>query len=122
MSHEIPKTYEAAEIEARWAKYWFDEQLFRADVKDPRPMWSIVIPPPNVTGSLHMGHMMDHTEIDILTRWNRMRSKNALFLPGMDHAGISTQLVVVRLLAKEKIDYRSLGREEFEERVGKGEE
>ena len=122
MSHEIPKTYEASEVEARWAKYWFDEQLFRADVKDPRPMWSIVIPPPNVTGSLHMGHMMDHTEIDILTRWNRMSGKNALFLPGMDHAGISTQLVVVRLLAKQGIDYRSLGREEFEKRVWKWKE
>ncbi len=122
MSHEIPKTYEAPEIEARWAKYWFDEQLFRADVKDPRAMWSIVIPPPNVTGSLHMGHMMDHTEIDILTRWNRMCGKNTLFLPGMDHAGISTQLVVVRLLGKEGIDYRSLGREEFEKRVWKWKE
>jgi valyl-tRNA synthetase len=122
MSHEIPKTYEASEVEARWAKFWFDEQLFRADVKDPRPMWSIVIPPPNVTGSLHMGHMMDHTEIDILTRWHRMRGNNTLFLPGMDHAGISTQLVVVRLLAKEGIDYRSLGREEFGKRVWKWKE
>jgi len=117
MTQEIPKAYEPHEIEERWGKYWFDEKLFRADAKDTRPMWSIVIPPPNVTGSLHMGHMMDHTEIDILTRWHRMRGENTLYLPGTDHAGISTQRVVVRLLAEQGIDYRKLGREEFEKRV-----
>ncbi|MFZ0739583.1 MAG: valine--tRNA ligase [Candidatus Acidiferrales bacterium] len=122
MSREIPKAYEPHEIEERWAKYWFDEKLFRADVNDPRPAWSIVIPPPNVTGSLHMGHMMDHTEIDILTRWHRMSGDNTLFLPGTDHAGISTQRVVVRLLQAEGIDYRKLGREEFEKRVWKWKE
>ncbi len=103
-------------------RFWFDEKLFRADVKDPRPHWSISIPPPNVTGSLHIGHMMDHTEIDILTRWRRMSGFNTLWLPGTDHAGISTQRVVVRLLAKDGIDYRTLGREEFEKRVWKWKE
>jgi valyl-tRNA synthetase len=76
-----------------------------------------VIPPPNVTGSLHIGHMLDHTEIDILTRWHRMRGFNTLYLPGTDHAGISTQRVVVRQLAEQKINYRDLGREEFIKRV-----
>ncbi|HEV2102045.1 MAG TPA: valine--tRNA ligase, partial [Candidatus Acidoferrum sp.] len=75
------------------------------------------IPPPNVTGSLHIGHMLDHTEIDILTRWHRMRGYNTLYLPGTDHAGISTQRVVVRQLAEQKINYRDLGREEFIKRV-----
>ncbi len=122
MTREIPKAYEPQEIEERWAKYWFDEKLFLADVKDPRPHWSIAIPPPNVTGSLHIGHMLDHTEIDILTRWRRMSGFNTLWLPGTDHAGISTQRVVVRLLAKDGIDYRTLGREEFEKRVWKWKE
>jgi valyl-tRNA synthetase len=93
------------------------EGLFRADPSAPGPAFSIVIPPPNVTGSLHIGHMLDHTEIDIMTRWHRMRGYNTLYLPGMDHAGISTQRVVVRLLAEQGIDYRALGRERFEHRV-----
>ncbi len=80
-------------------------------------MFSIVIPPPNVTGSLHIGHMLEHTEIDILTRWHRMRGYNTLFLPGTDHAGISTQRVVVKQLMDQGIDYQKLGREEFEKRV-----
>jgi valyl-tRNA synthetase len=117
MGREIAKAYEPQRIEPRWAEYWVKEQLFRADPNRPGPIFSIVIPPPNVTGSLHIGHMFDHTEIDILTRWHRMRGHNTLFLPGMDHAGISTQRVVVRQLKEEGIDYRELGREEFEKRV-----
>src|SRR5258705_1747194 len=113
MPREIPKAYEPQLIEQRWAKKWAEENLFRADVNAPGPVFSIVIPPPNVTGSLHIGHMLDHTEIDILTRWHRMRGYNTLYLPGMDHAGISTQRVVVRELAAQGIDYRSLGREEL---------
>jgi valyl-tRNA synthetase len=80
-------------------------------------VFSIVIPPPNVTGSLHIGHMLEHTEIDILTRWHRMRGYNTLFLPGTDHAGISTQRVVVKQLMDQGIDYHKLGRDEFEKRV-----
>jgi valyl-tRNA synthetase len=117
MGREIAKAYEPQRIEPRWAEYWVKEQLFRADPNRPGPIFSIVIPPPNVTGSLHIGHMFDHTEIDILTRWHRMRGHNTLFLPGTDHAGISTQRVVVRQLKEEGIDYRELGREEFEKRV-----
>jgi valyl-tRNA synthetase len=122
MAREIAKTYEPQQIEPRWAEFWVREQLFRADPNAPGPVFSIVIPPPNVTGSLHIGHMLDHTEIDILTRWHRMRGYNALYLPGMDHAGISTQRVVVRQLAEQGIDYRTLGREEFERRVWKWKE
>ena len=117
MGREIAKAYEPQRIEPRWAEYWVQEQLFRADPNRPGPVFSIVIPPPNVTGSLHIGHMLDHTEIDILTRWHRMRGYNTLFLPGTDHAGISTQRVVVRQLKEQGIDYRDLGREEFEKRV-----
>ena len=117
MPREIAKTYEPKLIEPRWAEYWVKEELFRADPSKPGPVFSIVIPPPNVTGSLHIGHMLDHTEIDILTRWHRMRGHNTLYLPGTDHAGISTQRVVVRQLAEQGINYRDLGREEFIKRV-----
>jgi len=108
-----PKIMKPQQIEPRWADFWVREQLFRADPSAPGPVFSIVIPPPNVTGSLHIGHMLDHPEIDILTRWHRMRGYNTLYLPGMDHAGISTQRVVVRELAAQGIDYRSLGREKI---------
>ncbi len=114
MAREIAKAYEPQRIEPRWADFWVREQLFRANVNAPGPVFSIVIPPPNVTGSLHIGHMLNHTEIDILTRWRRMLGFNTLYLPGTDHAGISTQRVVVRQLAEKGIDYRKLGREEFE--------
>jgi valyl-tRNA synthetase len=117
MPREIPKAYEPQLIEQRWAKKWAEENLFRADVNAPGPVFSIVIPPPNVTGSLHIGHMLDHTEIDILTRWRRMQGYNTLYLPGTDHAGISTQRVVVRQLAAKGINYLDLGREAFERKV-----
>jgi valyl-tRNA synthetase len=122
MAREIAKAYEPQQIEPRWAKFWVEEALFRADVDAPGPVFSIVIPPPNVTGSLHIGHMLEHTEIDILTRWHRMRGYNTLYLPGTDHAGISTQRVVVKNLADQGIDYKKLGREEFEARVWKWKE
>ncbi|HWY44243.1 MAG TPA: valine--tRNA ligase [Candidatus Sulfotelmatobacter sp.] len=117
MAREIAKAYDPQLIESKWAEFWSSGNLFRADPAAPGPAFSIVIPPPNVTGSLHIGHMLNHTEIDILTRWHRMRGFNTLYLPGMDHAGISTQRVVVKLLADQGIDYRALGREEFEKRV-----
>ena len=117
MAREIAKAYEPQQIEPRWAEYWVKEELFKADLNAPGPVFSIVIPPPNVTGSLHIGHMLEHTEIDILTRWHRMRGYNTLYLPGTDHAGISTQRVVVKQLMDQGIDYHKLGREEFERRV-----
>jgi valyl-tRNA synthetase len=113
MPREIAKAYEPKQIEPRWAEFWVKEALFKADANAPGPVFSIVIPPPNVTGMLHIGHMLDHTEIDILTRWHRMRGYNTLYLPGTDHAGISTQRVVVRQLTHQGIHYRDLGREEF---------
>ncbi len=117
MAREIAKAYEPQQIEPRWAEYWVKEGLFYADVGAPGPVFSIVIPPPNVTGSLHIGHMLEHTEIDVLTRWHRMHGFNTLYLPGTDHAGISTQRVVVKYLADQGLNYQKLGRERFEKEV-----
>ncbi len=122
MAREIAKAYDPQLIESKWAEFWSEGDLFRADPAAPGEAFCIVIPPPNVTGSLHIGHMLDHTEIDILTRWHRMRGYNTLYLPGTDHAGISTQRVVVKQLAEQGINYRDLGREEFEKRVWKWKE
>lgn len=119
---EIPKAYEPQEIEERWAKAWFEEKLFRAENSGDGPAFSIALPPPNVTGSIHIGHMLEHTQIDMLVRWRRMRGHRTLWLPGMDHAGIATQFVVERKLAEEGIRRQDIGREEFERRVWKWKE
>src|SRR5258708_3042233 len=119
MAREIAKAYEPQQIEPRGADFWGKEALFKADANAPGPGFSIVIPPPNVTGSLDIGTMLEHTEIDILPRWHRMRGYNTLYLPGTDHAGISTQRVVVKHLMDQGIDYHKLGREEFEKQVWK---
>jgi len=116
-AREIPKAYEPQDIERRWAQAWFDEKLYRADARASGEMFSIVLPPPNVTGSIHIGHMLEHTQIDIIVRWRRMRGFKTLWLPGMDHAGIATQVVVERELAKEGLKREQMGREEFERRV-----
>ena len=117
MPREIPKAYEPQEIEERWAKAWFEEKLFRAENSGNGPAFSIALPPPNITGSIHIGHMLEHTQIDMLVRWHRMRGNRTLWLPGMDHAGIATHYVVERRLAEQKIRRQDLGREEFERRV-----
>jgi valyl-tRNA synthetase len=117
MTFEIPKAYEPQEIERRWAQAWFEGKLFRAEAKPGDRIFSIALPPPNVTGSIHIGHMLEHTQIDILVRWHRMRGDRTLWLPGMDHAGIATQFVVERELVKEGLTRQQLGREEFERRV-----
>ena len=122
MPREIPKAYEPQEIEERWAKAWFEEKLFRAENSGNGPAFSIALPPPNITGSIHIGHLLEHTQIDMLIRWHRMRGERTLWLPGMDHAGIATQFVVERMLAKEGIKRSDLGREEFERRVWKWKE
>jgi len=121
MGREISKAYEPQEIEQRWAKVWFDEKLFRVENSraDSGHVFSIALPPPNVTGSIHVGHMLEHTQMDMLVRWHRMRGDKTLWLPGMDHAGIATQFVVERMLAKENLKRQDLGRDEFERRVWK---
>src|SRR5436190_4544645 len=117
MKVEISKTYEAKEVEGRWYQLWESRGYFRADAKSDRPVFSIVIPPPNVTGSLHMGHMLNHTVHDVIVRRKRMQGFNTLWLPGMDHAGIATQNVVERELKKEGLSRHNIGREKFVERV-----
>ena len=117
MKAEIPKIYDAKEVEGRWYQWWESKGYFRADAKSDRPAFSIVIPPPNVTGSLHMGHMLNHTVHDVIVRRKRMQGFNTLWLPGMDHAGIATQNVVERELKKEGLTRQDLGREKFVERV-----
>ena len=117
MSEEMPKTYEPQQVEQRLYQYWLDEGVFRAEVNAAREPFCIVIPPPNVTGVLHMGHALDVSIQDLLTRWHRMLGHAALWLPGADHAGIATQVVVERELAEEGISRHDLGRDEFVERV-----
>src|SRR5436190_5905946 len=117
MKVDIFKTYEAKEVEGRWYQLWESRGYFRADAKSERPVFSIVIPPPNVTGSLHMGHMLNHTVHDVIVRRKRMQGFNTLWLPGMDHAGIATQNVVERELKKEGLSRHNIGREKFVERV-----
>jgi valyl-tRNA synthetase len=120
MSHELPKSYEPGAIETRWAEYWVKEKLFSVPTPpagETRPVFTLLLPPPNVTGRLHMGHMLNHTQMDIIVRWHRMRGFITLWLPGTDHAGIATQMMVERQLAKEGKKRQDLGREKFIERV-----
>ncbi len=119
MAAEIPKVYSPGTIEQRWARYWVERKLYRPADDASRPVFALVIPPPNITGSLHMGHMLEHTEIDILMRWHRMRGENVLWLPGTDHASIATQMIVEEELgralrpdlppAEQKSEWRRLG-------------
>ncbi|MDQ1390897.1 MAG: valyl-tRNA synthetase [Acidobacteriaceae bacterium] len=120
MPHELPKSYEPGAIETRWAEYWIKEKLFSVPTPpegETRPVFTLLLPPPNVTGRLHMGHMLNQTQMDIIVRWHRMRGFITLWLPGTDHAGIATQMMVERQLAKEGKKRRDLGREKFIERV-----
>ncbi len=120
MPHDLPKAYEPGAIEPRWAEYWIQEKLFHVDTPAPdstKPVFTLTLPPPNVTGRLHMGHMLNQTEMDIIVRWHRMRGFVTLWLPGTDHAGIATQMMVERQLASEGINRRDMGREAFVERV-----
>ena len=114
---ELAATFSPAEIEGRLYKKWQDAGYFKADAKSKKPPFTIVIPPPNVTGSLHIGHALDHTIQDLLIRMKRMKGFEALWLPGMDHAGIATQNVVEKQLAAQGISRHDLGREAFVEKV-----
>jgi valyl-tRNA synthetase len=120
MPHELPKAYEPGAIEKRWADYWIQEKLFSVPTPPPgetRPVFTLLLPPPNVTGRLHMGHMLNQTQMDIIVRWHRMRGFITLWLPGTDHAGIATQMMVEKQLEKEGKKRREMGREKFMERV-----
>ena len=114
---ELPKAYDPKGVEKKWYDRWMREGYFHAVVDPERPRFSITIPPPNVTGSLHIGHALCYTLQDVLTRWKRMQGYETLCLPGMDHAGIATQNAVERLLASEGTSRHELGREKFLERV-----
>ena len=113
----LSKSFESHVAEAKWYPYWLDHNFFRAEDSSTKPQFSIVIPPPNVTGMLHMGHALNNTLQDVMTRARRMQGYNALWMPGMDHAGIATQNVVEQELAKEGITRHDLGREKFIARV-----
>jgi valyl-tRNA synthetase len=120
MPHELPKAYEPGAIETRWADYWIQEKLFSVPTPpegETRPVFTLLLPPPNVTGRLHMGHMLNQTQMDIIVRWHRMRGFITLWLPGTDHAGIATQMMVEKQLEKEGKKRREMGREKFIERV-----
>jgi valyl-tRNA synthetase len=131
MPHDLPKAYDPTAIEDHWAAYWVREKLFEqptpdstgpkqnADAQSPagQSAFVVLLPPPNVTGYLHMGHMLEHTEIDILVRWRRMLGRKVLWVPGTDHAGIATQMLVERQLVSEGTMRQQLGREAFVERV-----
>ena len=139
MEAEIPKVYSPESIEPRWARAWIEQKLYRPSDDASRSRFCLVIPPPNITGSLHMGHMLEHTLIDIAVRWHRMRGEDVLWLPGTDHAAIATQMIVEQELGREalkddpkatKFDWRregrterlKLGREKFLERCWKWKE
>ncbi|MDD4364951.1 MAG: valine--tRNA ligase [Synergistales bacterium] len=113
----LPKTYDPKPIEDKWYQFWLDEGLFESEVDADREPFCIVIPPPNVTGSLHMGHALNETLQDVLCRYKRMKGFNVLWVPGTDHAGIATQNVVERQIAREGLTRHDLGREAFVKRV-----
>src|ERR1022692_3354421 len=127
----LPKAYDPSAIEQRWADYWVRERLFEVPTPVTNPgapsqpqaeagsnaAFTMLLPPPNVTGYLHMGHMFEHAESDILMRWQRMCGATCVWVPGTDHAGIATQMLVERQLKVEGADRKTLGREVFTERV-----
>ena len=114
---QMASVYDSSQVEDKWYKYWEDKSFFRAELTEGKPAFSIVMPPPNVTGQLHLGHAMDCTIQDILTRFKRMQGCDTLWLPGTDHAGIATQAKVEEQLRKEGLSKEELGREKFLERV-----
>ncbi|MDF0675242.1 MAG: valine--tRNA ligase [Nitrospira sp.] len=114
---QLEKAYDPKAVETRWSREWLGRGYFHASPEQPGQPYCIVIPPPNVTGSLHVGHALNHSLQDILIRWRRMQGRNTLWLPGTDHAGIATQNVVEKQLMAEGLSRESLGREQFVERV-----
>ncbi|MCI5905729.1 MAG: valine--tRNA ligase [Oscillospiraceae bacterium] len=117
MKKELPKLYEPNEVEDKIYKYWMDNECFKASVDPKKTPYTIVIPPPNITGQLHMGHALDETLQDILIRWKRMRGYSALWLPGTDHAAIATEAKIVAAMAEEGLTKEQIGRDAFMERA-----
>jgi len=115
--NEMPRAYEPGKIEQKWYKFWLEKGYFTPEIEPGKKPFVIIMPPPNVTGELHVGHALTATLEDIMVRWHRMKGEPTLWLPGVDHAGIATQVVVEQLLAKEGLDRHQLGREKFVERV-----
>ncbi len=113
----LPKIYDPHSIEGKWYKYWQSNNFFHAEATSDKPSYAIVIPPPNITGSLHIGHALDNTLQDCLIRWQRMQGLNTLWMPGTDHAGIVTELIMERKLAEEGSSRNEIGREKFIERM-----
>ncbi len=113
----LPKVYEPRSIEDKWYEFWLNHGFFHADSTSDKPPYAIVIPPPNITGSLHVGHALDNSLQDCLVRWRRMEGYNVLWMPGTDHAGIVTELIMEQKLAEEGTDRNELGREKFIERM-----
>ena len=118
MTTELAKQYDPQEAQQRWLQFWDAQGYFHSEPDPKRQPFSIVIPPPNVTGALHMGHALNNTLQDVLIRWRRMQGYNALWMPGTDHAGIATQAVVERRMREEENKTRhDLGREELVRRI-----
>jgi valyl-tRNA synthetase len=117
MTEPLAKAYEPKDVERRWYAFWEERGFFRADSASGKPPFCVVLPPPNVTGSLHIGHAFTNTLQDVIARWKRMSGFDVLWLPGLDHAGIATQMVVERQLAQEGLKKEDVGREAFEKRV-----
>src|SRR6185437_173774 len=118
MPTELPKQYDPKEAQTKWLAFWEQRGYFHSEPYPKREPFTIVIPPPNVTGALHMGHALNNTLQDVLIRWRRMQGYNALWMPGTDHAGIATQSVVERLVfAQEKKTRHDLGRDEIVKRI-----
>ncbi|MFC1985548.1 valine--tRNA ligase [Chloroflexota bacterium] len=117
IQHEMPKAYESGKVEQKWYKFWLEKGYFKPKVDSGKKPFVIIMPPPNVTGELHVGHALTATLEDIMVRWHRMKGEPTLWLPGVDHAGIATQVVVEHILAKEGLDRHKLGREKIQDRI-----
>jgi len=117
VQYEMPKAYEPNRVEARWYKFWLEKGYFKPQIDREKKPFVIIMPPPNVTGELHIGHALTATLEDIMTRWHRMKGEPTLWLPGVDHAGIAAQVVVEQLLAEEGLDRHQLGRDKFIDRM-----
>ena len=112
-SNEIPKTYQPTEVEDKWVKYWEEKKLYHSEVDETKEPYSIVIPPPNITGILHIGHILNNTLQDIYIRYKRMKGFNACWVPGIDHASIATESKVIQMLKEQGIDKHDISREDF---------